>query len=217
MRKNPRSVLPFIVHVGAWIPLIVLVWQAVTGNLTVNPVQAAIQRTGKTAFVLLVLSLTCTPLNSIFNFKPALKVRRALGLYAFLYAAGHFLLFSGLDYAFNLEFILADVGGKPYIWVGLSALIILTALAVTSFAWWKKRLGKNWKRLHRLVYLAGVLVALHYAWAKKGDLFTLSGDILQPFLWGLLILVLLAIRIPFVKRTLRGLVAKFDARQHRLR
>ena len=84
-------------------------------------------------------------------------MRRALGLYAFLYAAIHFLLFAGVDYQFNLDFILADTGTKPFIWLGLITGLILLILALTSFQWSMKRLGKNWKRLHKLVYLAGVL------------------------------------------------------------
>jgi sulfoxide reductase heme-binding subunit YedZ len=194
------------VHIGAWIPLAWLAVQYFNDALGVNPIQAATQRMGKTALVLLVLSLACTPLNALFNFKPALKVRRPLGLYAFLYAAIHFALFIGVDYGFNLAFLWADIRSKAYVWVGFSAGLILLALAVTSFDWWKKQLKKNWKRLHRLVYLASLLVILHYAWAKKGNIFQLQGDILQPLLFGLLVIVLLLLRIPKVKASVRGWV-----------
>jgi methionine sulfoxide reductase heme-binding subunit len=152
--------------------------------------------------VLLMLSLLCTPLYTVFKLKQALKVRRALGLYTFLYAGIHFLLFVGVDYQFNLEFILADTGKKPFAWVGLAALLILLALAATSFQWAMRRLGKNWKRLHRLVYLAGVLVVIHFAWAKKANLFTLSGDVWQPLLFIILASLLLVLRIPGVRRRL---------------
>ena len=182
-----------LVHLAAWTPAVWLAADALTDQLTANPIQAAIQRTGKTALALLLFSLACTPLSR-FGFRPVLKVRRALGLYAFLYAALHFSLFIGVDYQFQLDLIWADARAKPYLWVGFTAGLILLALAATSFQWWMKRLGKNWKRLHRLVYLAGVLVIFHYAWAKKGNFFTLGGEMAQPSLFGLALLLLLALR-----------------------
>ena len=199
---KPRSLLFFriLVHLGAWVPLAWLAWDAYAGNLTVNPIQDLEQRTGKYALTLLTLSLACTPLNTLFGFRPAVAVRRALGLYAFFYAALHFLIFIGLDYSFDLSLILDVVFEKPYIVAGLSALIILVLLASTSFKWWQKRLGKNWKRLHRLIYLAAGLVILHFAWAAKGDLLRLRGDILQPFYYGLAVALLLIIRIPFIRK-----------------
>jgi sulfoxide reductase heme-binding subunit YedZ len=207
--KRPSfTPLQLAVHIAAWVLLIWLAVQYFNDALGVNPIQAATQRTGKTALILLVLSLACTPLNALFNFKPALKVRRTLGLYAFLYAAIHFTLFIGVDYGFNLEFLWADIRSKAFVWVGFSAGLILLALAVTSFDWWKKQLKKNWKRLHRLVYLASLLVILHYAWAKKGNIFQLQGDILQPLLFGLLVIVLLLVRIPRVKQFLRAFINK---------
>ena len=202
MKRLAFTPLQIAVHVAAWIPLIWLAVQYFTDSLGVNPIQAATQRMGKTALILLVLSLACTPLNSLFNFKPALKVRRPLGLYAFLYAAIHFALFIGVDYGFNLGFLWADIRNKAYVWVGFTAGLILLVLAVTSFDWWKRQLKKNWKRLHQLVYLASLLVILHYAWAKKGNIFQLQGAILQPLLFGLLVIVLLVVRIPKVKQFL---------------
>lgn len=196
------SRLQIVVHVVAWMPLVYLIWAAASGNLTVNPIQAATQRTGYAALVLLMLALLCTPLNTIFKLKQALKIRRALGLYAFLYATIHFLLFAGVDYRFNLEFIFADTAKKPFVWVGLTTLLILLVLAVTSFQWAMKRLGKNWKRLHRLVYLAGVLDVIHYAWAKKANLFALSGDVWQPLLFAVLVILLLVLRIPALRKRL---------------
>lgn len=210
MKLTPVKIIPLqiVVHIGAWIPLIWLVVQHLNNALGANPIQEATQRMGKTALILLVLSLACTPLNTLFNFKQALKVRRALGLYAFLYAATHFTLFIGVDYGFNLEFLWADIRSKAFVWVGFSAGLILLGLAITSFDWWKRRLKKNWKRLHRLVYVAGALVIVHYTWAKKGSLTQLQGDIVQPLLFGLLVLVLLVLRIPAVKQFSRRLLDK---------
>jgi sulfoxide reductase heme-binding subunit YedZ len=185
--------LRIAVHLGAWLPLVVLVAQAVLDQLGAEPIRAAILRTGKTALVLLLLSLACTPLNTLFGFKPALKVRRALGLYAFLYAALHLTLFVGLDYGFNWSLLVDAMLTKRYTLVGLAAGTILLLLAVTSFNVWKKRLGKGWKRLHRLAYLAALLAAIHFIWLVKPG-------VAEPYYWLAGITVLLLLRLPFLRR-----------------
>lgn len=205
MAKFKFNRLQIVVHVGVWLLLAWLAWDYLSGNLTVNPIQAATQRSGKYALILLVLSLACTPLYRLFGFRQALTVRRPLGLYAFLFAALHFGIFTGLDFGFDWNLLKIEFLERRYILVGLGALSILTPLAITSFKWWMKRLGKNWKRLHRLVYLAGPLVIIHYAWAKKGDLLRLQGDIWQPLLFGGIVLLLLVVRIPVVRRTIQRL------------
>jgi sulfoxide reductase heme-binding subunit YedZ len=194
------SLLQASVHVAACLPALGIAWSILTDDLTANPVQALEQRTGKAALVLLVLSLSCTPAHFLTGYRPILKLRRPLGLYALLYAVAHFTIFLGVDYAFDLRLIWADVYNKAFIFVGLTAGILLLTLGATSFPWAMRRLGKNWKRLHRLVYVAGLLVVVHYAWAKKGDVFTLRGDILQPLLFAALVFLLLLVRVPAIKR-----------------
>jgi sulfoxide reductase heme-binding subunit YedZ len=192
--------LRLAMHVGAWTPLGYLLWAVSTGNLTVNPIQAATQSSGKDALVFLVLSLAVTPFHTLTGYRPALKVRRALGLYAFMYAVIHVFIFTVIDYGLDWSLIQGAIFEKTYILVGLATLIILIALAVTSFKWWMKRLGRGWTRLHRLVYLAGLLVILHYAWSLKGDLFSLQGDVTQPLAFGLAVVLLLVARIPPLRR-----------------
>jgi len=194
------SPLQIAVHIAAWLLLAWLAWDYTNGNLGINPIQAATQRTGRYAIIFLILSLACTPLNTLFGFRQAITARRALGLYAFGFAAVHFTIFTGLDFGFDWSLLKLEVTEKRYILVGLGALSILSALAFTSFKWWMKRLGKNWKRLHKLVYLAGVLVVVHYAWAKKGDLLRLQGDIWWPLFAGIIVLALLILRVPAVRR-----------------
>jgi sulfoxide reductase heme-binding subunit YedZ len=201
--NRPRiNSLRIAVHLAAAGLLVWLLVDYYTGGLGVNPIQAAIQRTGRYAISLLVLSLACTPLYNLFGWRQALTVRRALGLYAFLYAALHMLLLVGVDYRFDWATLFGELFPKRYILVGISTLVILTVLAVTSFKWWMKRLGKNWKRLHRLVYLAGALAVVHYAWALKGDILRLQGDINLPLVYGLVLALLLIVRIPPVRRAL---------------
>jgi methionine sulfoxide reductase heme-binding subunit len=183
----------WFVHIGSWIPLAVLVSDYFQGNLSANPVQAVEQRTGLIAIAWLLLSLACTPIHTLTGFRPALKVRRALGLYTFFYAALHFLAFFVWDYAANVYFIWLDVGNKLYIFVGAGALLILIPLAITSTRGMMHKLGKRWKYLHRLVYLAGILVVLHFIWAVKAD-------IRQPLLYATILLVELILRIPWIRR-----------------
>lgn len=192
------------VHAAALAPLAVLAGAALTDNLTVNPIQEATFRTGKTAMVLLVASLACTPAYTVFGFRPALQVRRALGLYAFLYALLHFAIFFGLDYGLDVKLVLLELGEKRYILVGAAALLLLTPLAITSTKGWQRRLGKAWKRLHRLVYPAGVLVIFHYIWVQKSD-------IREPLIWGAILGVLLTLRLPAVRRRVVGWRARLAA------
>lgn len=197
---SPRfTPLQLLVHLAGWIPLTVLVFDLFTDNLTANPIQAIEQRTGYTALVFLTLSLACTPL-AFLGWKELNQRRKALGNYGFLYAALHVTVFVAVDYGLNLEAILRDVGTKQYILIGAAAFLLLMPLAATSFNYWMKRLGKNWKRLHRLVYLIAPLVVLHFFMARKGNFLALSGDVLQPLIFAVVIGILLLLRLAPVKR-----------------
>jgi sulfoxide reductase heme-binding subunit YedZ len=190
------------VHIAAWIPLVVLIIDAVNNNLTFNPIQAATQRTGDTAIILLGLSLACSPLSTYAGWKDAIKLRRALGLYAFMYAAVHFILFAVIDFGLQFDLIIPEFLQKYYLWAGLPAFIVLCALAATSFRWAMRRMGKNWKRLHRYIYLGAILVVLHLALVIKGDFFRLGGDVWKPIVAAIVIGGLLIVRIPPVRHAL---------------
>jgi methionine sulfoxide reductase heme-binding subunit len=182
-----------LVHLAALLPLAWLLFHAVRGHLTANPIQAIEQRTGRYALYLLVASLACTPIQIVSGWKVPARWRRPLGLYAFMYAALHFMTFLGLDYGFDLALIWADVAGKRYIFVGATAFIILLLLALTSTKGWQRRLKKMWTKLHRWVYLAAGLVIAHYVWSVKAD-------VRPPLAWGAVIAVLLALRLPPIRR-----------------
>ena len=119
-----------------------------------------------------------------------------------MYAAIHAVIFADLDYGLAWSQIVETVLQKPYILVGALAFLMLIPLAVTSFDVWKVRLKKNWKRLHKTIYFIAPLVVLHYAWGKKGTFFALQGDILLPLIYGLILLLLMTLRIPAVRRFL---------------
>lgn len=205
--KKPAGYTPLqiAVHLYAWSALVLIAIDFLTGNVSVNPIQELEQRTGRHAITLLVLSLACTPLNTVFPWPELIRRRRTLGLYAFLYACIHVIIFVDLDYGLAWSLILQTILEKPYIIVGVISFLLLIPLAITSFDVWKMRLRKNWKRLHQLVYLIAPLVVLHYGWGKKGDFFALQGEIIRPLIYGLIVLLLLALRIRPVRRSLSSL------------
>lgn len=190
-----------VAHVLAWIPLAWLIYEMQTGHLTANPIQDATQRMGRAAILMLMAALAVTPVRLLTGVRQVQTLARPLGLYAFFYAVVHLLLYVGVDYGFDFSLILPDVVDKPYIYIGLAAFLILLALAVTSFRWWMKRLGKRWKQLHRLVYLAGVLVVIHYAMAVKGDILHLKGNVGMPLFYAGLVVFLLAVRHPGIRKS----------------
>jgi sulfoxide reductase heme-binding subunit YedZ len=194
--KKPKHWLAILTHVAALTPLAVMAWEYARGQLSVDPIREITLRTGKAALVLLVLSLAVTPVYILFGTRPVLKLRRPLGLYAFLYASLHGLTFVGLDYGFNLGLLLREVLQKRFVQAGILAFLLLLPLAITSTRGWMSRLGRNWKRLHRLVYVAALVAVVHFVWLAKGD-------IREPLAYGAVVVLLLAVRLPFVRSAIR--------------
>ena len=192
------------VNAAAAIPLLQMVVGYATDTLGVDPVATLTTRTGTAAIMTLVLSLACTPANMLFGWRKALTVRKSLGLWAFTYAALHMLVFIGLDYGLDWRFIWQDaLLEKQYIFVGLTALLILLPLALTSTKGWMRRLGRNWKRLHQLVYLAGILAVLHYFILVKIDK-------REPLIYAGVLALLLALRLPPVRRQVSRVRQRFS-------
>ncbi len=211
-RKQSFPWLRIAVHLLAWLPLVYLIYGFFANLETVNPIQYLEQILGRIAIYWLVAALAVTPLYTLTGYRDLPNRRRAVGLYAFMYVCLHLLVFSGLDYAFNLPQIWSLVIGKVYLWVGVLAVLLLIPLAVTSFDYFIRKMAKNWKRLHWLVYPAVVVSILHYGLAQKGDLFTLRGNVLRPFLWLVLTFVLLIMRLPSVRRLVSGTRRKMVVR-----
>jgi methionine sulfoxide reductase heme-binding subunit len=214
--KNSRPFpwLRIAIHLLAWLPLAYLVWAYFAHRLTINPIQELEQVLGRIAIYWLVATLAITPLHILTGSSDLPPRRRAVGLYAFLYTCLHLLVFLGLDYGFSLSLIWDLVTGKVYLLVGALALLLLLPLAITSFDYFLKRMGKYWKRMHWLVYPAVLIAILHYGLAQKGDLFTLRGAILKPVLWGLLTVFLLAFRLPPLRRWVIASRRKLSSRFH---
>jgi sulfoxide reductase heme-binding subunit YedZ len=206
-RNHPRfPIIRAVVHFLGWFPILWLVFLYFTGKLSVNPIQDLEQRLGDLAAYFLVSTLACTPLSILTGWREPLKRRQALGLYSFLYACLHGLVFIGLDYSFNLSWIAGILLQKPFAIAGMITFIFLLPLAVTSLKSLRKKMGKTWVWLHRLVYVAAILVILHFSWARKGNLITLSGNILQPALLGLLVIFLLMVRVPKIRQWINNML-----------
>jgi len=198
-KKSNWTPLQIIAHIGAWIPLLVGLWDLWQGNLGPDIIREGTLLTGKTALILLLLSLACTPINFIFKYRPVLKLRRPLGLYSFMYASLHFAIFIGVDYFFDFRLIQDALLEKRYALVGLTTGLILLALAITSTKGWQRRMKKNWKRLHSLVYVAGILAVVHYIWLVKQGVF-------QPWIFASIVALLLIVRIKPIKKWVGGLI-----------
>jgi sulfoxide reductase heme-binding subunit YedZ len=159
-----------ITFTNALVPLALLAWDAAHKNLGANPLEYVTRTTGMLTLIFLTLSLAVTPLRKLTGLNWLGMHRRMIGLYAFFYGTLHFLTYIWFDRAFNLKGTLADVAQRPFITVGFASFLIMIPLAVTSTNKMVKRLGgKRWNRLHKAVYVAGALGALHYWMLVKSD------------------------------------------------
>jgi sulfoxide reductase heme-binding subunit YedZ len=169
-------------------PLAHLGWRAWDGDLTADPIAFVTKTLGEWTFRLLLASLALTPLRIVTGSAWPIAFRRLLGLFAFFYACLHFAVWIVLDHFFAWAQMGTDIVKRPFITVGVAALVLLVPLALTSTAGMIRRLGgRNWSRLHRLVYVAGVLAALHFLWlAKVGRA--------EPYVYASILALLLGIR-----------------------
>ena len=192
--SNSIIVAKTLVHLAALTPVAILAWQFYevwkTGNdaLGADPVAEIEHRLGLWALRLLMLTLAITPLRQLTGQAVLIRFRRMLGLYAFFYACLHFAAYLGLDLRGYWTQIFAEIVKRPYITVGFIAWLLLVPLALTSTKGWIKRLGRNWARLHKLVYAIGILAVLHFWWLVKSD-------IREPLLYASILAVLLGWRV----------------------
>lgn len=179
-----------LVFIVALTPAIWLLLGALSNNLGANPIEAITRSLGEWALRFLLLTLTITPLRRLTGWYRLLGYRRMLGLYSFFYASLHLLSYIVLDQFFYWPEIWADILKRPYITVGMVSFLLLIPLAVTSTKGWMRRLGKNWKRLHRLVYAIAIGAVLHYYMLVKADT-------LEPLTYAAVLLLLLLLRIKY--------------------
>ncbi len=165
-----RWLVPLTAAAGA-APLGKLALDALTGGLGANPIAESLNRLGFWTLTLLTLTLAATPAHEWLGLAWPVRIRRALGLLTFGYAALHLACYAAVDQFFDLGAILADVAKRPFIAVGLATFLLLVPLAVTSTDRAVRRLGfRRWKALHRLAYLAALGGVVHFLWRVKVDL-----------------------------------------------
>lgn len=207
-RTRHLNWLQAAVHLAGILPLALFGWSALTGRLGFNPVETALRQSGRAAVLMLLLSLAITPLQKIINVPVLIRLRKPLGLYAALYAGLHFLIFAAWDYGLNPGLIWEEIRQKPFILLGLGALLILLVLAATSNRFSRKKLRAGWRWLQRAVYLAAVLAIAHYLLAVKGDLLSLQGDYTRPLIAAGVLLVLFLLRVPFIQQRLQRMFGR---------
>ena len=170
-------------------PLARMAWDAFTGGLGANPIEAVLNRLGFWTLTMLTLSLVPTPARALLGLSWPVRIRRMLGLFAFSYATLHLSWYVAVDHFFDLRHLWEDVTKRKFMAVGFAAWVLLVPLAVTSTDGWVRRIGfRGWKRLHRLAYAAALLGLVHFVWRVKADLS-------RPLLFAFAIAVLLGLRL----------------------
>lgn len=160
-----------MVFVVCLLPFILLLLRLLTDQLGANPIEAFTRSSGEWGLRFLLITLAVTPMKQIFRQSWPMRYRRMLGLFAFFYVCVHLSSYIVLDQFFDWGEIWADIVKRPFITIGMTAFVLLIPLAATSNKAMISRLGRNWRRLHRLVYPIAVCAVLHYFWLVKADLY----------------------------------------------
>lgn len=169
--KTPHIIgLKITTHVVCLYLLIEAFYLAFTDQIGGDPVQSLTHFTGLGGLILMLITLAVTPLTRYLRQGQLMRMRRLLGLYAFAYACCHIYVYLAYDLIFNWSLLVEEIIKRPYITVGFVAFIILTALAITSIPSIMKKMGKRWKTLHNLIYLAAILICVHFLWSVKADI-----------------------------------------------
>ncbi|MBU0592851.1 MAG: sulfoxide reductase heme-binding subunit YedZ [Gammaproteobacteria bacterium] len=178
-----------LLFLACLIPLARLLWLGFNGGLGANPIEFITRSTGTWTLTFLLVTLGVTPLRRLSGWQWPIRLRRMLGLFAFFYACLHFTTYIWLDQFFDFSGIYQDIFKRPFITIGFTSFLLLIPLAVTSTQAMMRRLGgRNWQRLHRLVYLITVGGVLHYWWLVKKD-------VTQPAIYAAVLVLLLGYRL----------------------
>jgi sulfoxide reductase heme-binding subunit YedZ len=175
------------------IPAALLVYDALSGHLAAEPIKDLTHRTGTWGITCLTATLAITPLRRFTGWNRLQSYRRMLGLFAFFYLCLHFSVYFVLDQFFDWHTIVKDIAKRPYITVGFTGFLLMVPLALTSTHGWVKRLGRRWVTLHALIYVTALAGIVHFTWSQKAD-------VTRPRLYGAVLVVLLASRLPLLKR-----------------
>lgn len=184
-----RRIFKPLIFAAGLVPAVLLTWWAVTDQLSANPITDITHETGIWILRFVLITLAITPLRRLTGWHWLIRFRRMLGNFAFFYGCLHFSTYMVLDHFFDFATIVEDIAMRPFITVGFAGFVLMIPLAVTSTAAMKRRLGgRNWQRLHRLIYVTAILGVVHYWWGVKAD-------ILRPQIYAAIATVLLGYRI----------------------
>ncbi|MDE3099039.1 MAG: sulfoxide reductase heme-binding subunit YedZ [Verrucomicrobiota bacterium] len=189
MQQGDIRFVKMLVLVNGLTPLALLVWDQSRHRLGANPQNFLILTTGMMTLIFLMLTMAVTPVRKVFGLNWLIQLRRMFGLFAFFYGCLHFLCFYSLDRAFSLSSTLHEIVARQYLWFGITALLAMVPLAITSTNGMIKRLGgKRWRALHRLAYVAAIAGAVHFFMQVKAD-------VRLPLAFAALLAVLLGYRL----------------------
>jgi methionine sulfoxide reductase heme-binding subunit len=186
-----RFLKPFLFLV-CLVPLLRLIALGCADRLGANPVEFVTRSSGTWTLVLLCATLSVTPLRRLFAWNELLRCRRMLGLFTFFYGCLHLTTYVWFDQWFELSSIALDIYKRPFITIGFAAFVLMLPLALTSNHWSMKKLGRNWSKLHRLIYLVAIAALLHYFWHKGG-----KNNYDEPLIYAGVIALLFAVRIVY--------------------
>jgi len=187
--KTLRFIIKPLVFALCLVPLALLIWWGFTDNLGANPIEKSNRFLGDWALRFLLIALAVTPLRILTNWAGAIRFRRMLGLFAFAYVVLHLTSYVVLDQFFDWSAIWKDIIKRWYITVGMTGVVLLLPLAITSTKGWIKRIGgKAWQKLHKLVYPAAILGVFHFYMMLKADF-------REPLLYAVILSILFGIRL----------------------
>jgi sulfoxide reductase heme-binding subunit YedZ len=188
--QQVRFVLKPLVFMACLVPFVLVVTDTfeITGRLGANPIEEIMDRFGNWSLRFILITLAVTPLRRLTGWNWLARFRRMFGLFTFFYVLMHFLTWLILDQGLLMSAVLEDLAERPFITIGFSALLLLTALAATSTAGIRRRMGRRWQTLHNAVYLIGILGVWHYWWQVKKD-------ITEPLIYALILALLLGLRL----------------------
>jgi methionine sulfoxide reductase heme-binding subunit len=183
-----------LIKVVVWVACLApLVWLYLRvrhgfGGYLANPSSEILHSVGKTGLNLLMITLAITPVRLVTKFNLLARFRRLLGLFSFFYLSLHLAAFISLDLRFRWGIFFEEIALRPYLTIGMLAVLLLIPLAVTSTRGWQRRLGRRWVSLHRLVYPVAILGIWHFWWHGKQ-----TSD--EPMIYAGILVVLLGYRL----------------------
>lgn len=182
-----------VAHIACWTPLIYLIYGANNRLLGADPQEEMLHQLGQWTLIYLLIGLSITPINKVFKFPLLIKFRRMFGLYAAFYLLLHIAVFFIFYLEMSVGYLVDEIIERPYITIGMLATLLIIPLVVTSTKKMQRKLGRHWKKLHKLAYIIAVLGIVHFIWQSKSDLN-------EPFWYLIWLVLMLGYRIYVNKR-----------------